>query len=66
MSPFGFERCLIETLWLKPARCPSEERLTSLNPALLGEGVAEEGEHAVAGEVRERGEFEGIVAAVKT
>ena len=29
----------------------------------LGEGLQEEGEHAVAGDVREGGEFEGVVAA---
>ena len=29
----------------------------------LGEGLEEEGEHAVAGDIGERGEFEGVVAA---
>ena len=29
----------------------------------LGEGLEEEGEHAVAGDVGEGGEFEGVVAA---
>jgi len=31
--------------------------------SLLGEGLEEEGEHAVAGDVGEGGEFEGVVAA---
>jgi hypothetical protein len=34
-----------------------------LKPGLLGEGLEEESEHAVAGDVREGGEFEGVVAA---
>ena len=39
-----------------------EHRLKSV---LLGEGLEEEGEHAVARDVGERGEFEGVVAAVE-
>src|SRR5712664_1148802 len=34
-----------------------------LKPVALGEGFEEEGEHAVAGDVGEGGEFEGVVAA---
>jgi hypothetical protein len=34
-----------------------------VKPGLLGEGLEEESEHAVAGDVREGGEFEGVVAA---
>jgi hypothetical protein len=37
-------------------------RLTSMP---LGQGGAEEGEHAVAGDVAEGGEFEGVVATVE-
>lgn len=32
---------------------------------LVGEGGAEEGEHAIASDVGERGEFQGVVAAVE-
>src|SRR5437016_7656963 len=42
-------------------RAPTEEH--RLKPTPLGEGFEEEGEHAVAGDVGEGGEFEGVVTA---
>ena len=42
-------------------RAPTEEH--RLKPTPLGEGFEEEGEHAVAGDIGEGGEFEGVVAA---
>ena len=42
-------------------RAPTGEH--RLKHVLLGEGFEEKGEHAVAGDVGERGEFEGVVAA---
>src|SRR5436309_12083707 len=44
-------------------RAPTEEH--RLKPTPLGEGFEEEGEHAIAGDVGEGGEFEGVVAAGK-
>ena len=41
----------------------SEEHRPKYEP--LGEGFEEKGEHAVAGDVGERGEFEGVMAAVE-
>jgi hypothetical protein len=49
-------------------RAPTEQegKRAGLKPGLyksLGEGLKEEGEHAVAGDVGEGGELEGVVAA---
>src|SRR5258708_10324104 len=45
------------------ARTKNEAEFASSMGCLLGKGFEEEGEHAVAGDVGEGAEFEGVVAA---